>query len=50
MVAAGCELQSRFTGYESEALSPDFRMEAAGGDLSAGSVEWGGAGLDVAIA
>jgi hypothetical protein len=31
MVAAGCELQSRFTGYESEAFSPDFRMEAVGG-------------------
>jgi hypothetical protein len=31
MVAAGCKFRSRFTGYESEALSPDFIMEAAGG-------------------
>jgi hypothetical protein len=31
MVAAGCEFRSRFTGYESKALSPDFIMEAAGG-------------------
>jgi hypothetical protein len=31
MVAAECELRSRFTGYESEALSPDFIMEAARG-------------------
>jgi hypothetical protein len=31
MVAAGCEFRSRFTGYESEALSPDFIKEAAGG-------------------
>jgi hypothetical protein len=31
MVAAGCEIRSRFTGYESEALSPDFIMHTAGG-------------------
>jgi hypothetical protein len=31
MVAAGCELRSRFTGYESQALSPDFILVAAGG-------------------
>jgi hypothetical protein len=31
MVAAGCELRSRFTRYESEALSPDFIMEPAEG-------------------
>jgi hypothetical protein len=31
MVALGCEFRLRFTGYESEALSPDFIMVAAGG-------------------
>jgi hypothetical protein len=31
MVAAGCELRSRFTGYESQALSSDFILVAAGG-------------------
>jgi hypothetical protein len=30
MVAAGCELRVRFTGSESQALSPDFIMVAAG--------------------
>jgi hypothetical protein len=31
MVAAGCELRSRFTGYESQALSPDFILVAVRG-------------------
>jgi hypothetical protein len=31
MVASGYEFQSRFTGYESQALSPDFILVAAGG-------------------
>jgi hypothetical protein len=35
MVAAGCELRARFTGYESQALSFDFIMVAAGCELRA---------------
>jgi hypothetical protein len=31
MVAAGCELRARFTGYESQALSLDFILVAARG-------------------
>jgi hypothetical protein len=31
MVAAGCEFRSRFNGYESQALSPDFELVALGG-------------------
>jgi hypothetical protein len=48
MVAAGCEFRSRFTGYESQALSPDFILVAAGGrgdcrERRAGSGELRGA-------
>jgi hypothetical protein len=31
MIAAGCELRARFTGYKSQALSPDFILVVAGG-------------------
>jgi hypothetical protein len=31
MEAVGCEFRSRLTGYESQALSPDFLLVPAGG-------------------
>jgi hypothetical protein len=42
MVAAGCELRARFTGYESQALSPDFILVVAGrrGECRERRVAW----------